>query len=40
MMESLHEHIFTLPRAQLKVVPAQLGGEAALIGAACQVKWP
>lgn len=40
MMESLHEHIFTLPRAQLKVIPAQLGGEAALIGAACQVTWP
>ncbi len=40
MMESLHEQIFTLPRAQLKVVPSQLGTEAALIGAAGQVKWP
>ena len=39
MMESLNEHIFTLPRAQLKVVPAELGNQAALIGAACQVKW-
>ncbi len=40
MMEALHEQIFTLPRAQLKVVPAQLGNQAALIGAAGQVKWP
>lgn len=37
MLETLHKHIFTLPRENLKVVPSQLGGLAALYGAACQV---
>lgn len=37
MLETLHRHIFTLPRENLKVVPSQLGGLAALYGAASQV---
>jgi len=40
MLESLHSKIFTLPREQLKVLPSQLGEEAALIGAASQVTFP
>ncbi len=37
MLESLHRHIFTLPRENLKVMPSKLGGLAALYGAASQV---
>ena len=37
MLETLHRHIFTLPRENLKVVPSRLGGLAALYGAASQV---
>ena len=34
MEQSLQEHIFALPAAQLQVVPSQLGTDAALLGAA------
>ncbi len=37
MLETLHRHIFTLPRENLKVMPSKLGGLAALYGAASQV---
>lgn len=37
MLETLHRHIFTLPRENLKVVPSRLGDLAALYGAASQV---
>ncbi|MEE9465825.1 MAG: ROK family protein [Candidatus Neomarinimicrobiota bacterium] len=40
MLESLHSNIFTLPREQLKVLPSQLGKDAALVGAASQVTFP
>ena len=37
MLETLHRHIFALPRERLKVVPSQLGDLAALYGAASQI---
>ncbi len=39
MMDTLNEHIFTLPRANLKVCRSQLGDRAPLIGAASQVAF-
>jgi predicted NBD/HSP70 family sugar kinase len=39
MLEILHRNIFTLPREHMKVVPSQLGGLAALYGAASQVAF-
>ncbi|MFC1543020.1 ROK family protein [Candidatus Neomarinimicrobiota bacterium] len=38
MLDTLHRYIFTLPRENLKVVRSQLGGLAALYGAASQVR--
>jgi glucokinase len=39
MMEALHRNIFELPRATMKVAPSELGGLAALYGAASQVEF-
>ncbi|MFC1620415.1 ROK family protein [Candidatus Neomarinimicrobiota bacterium] len=39
MMEALHRNIFEPPRVNLKVVPSELGGLAALYGAASQVEF-
>ncbi|UCD38331.1 MAG: ROK family protein [Fidelibacterota bacterium] len=39
MLETLRANIFTLPRERLKVVPSELGGLAALYGAASQVSF-
>ena len=39
MMEALHRNIFELPRETMKVAPSELGGLAALYGAASQVEF-
>jgi glucokinase len=39
MVEALHRNIFELPRTTMKVVPSELGGLAALYGAASQVEF-
>lgn len=39
MIEALHRNIFELPRTTMKVLPSELGGLAALYGAASQVEF-